>query len=322
MKSVVAADLGDQAVGRAIGLAILAYFLFSTSDALVKGVGHGISVFQVAFTLSVCAYLPVVMLTIGRGGPRTLLPVRWPLVLARGVLTTGSGLTAWASFRFLPLAESYAILFAAPIIITALSHFVLHETVGWRRWVAASIGFVGLVIMINPHFETLALGHAIAACSALFAATSFIVLRKIGATEKSPAILFVLFSCIALATLPGTILTFQMPVWHDLLCMVGAGLAQGTAQATLVLATRRAPASLVAPFQYSQMIWALVFGLAFFHYEPGATLYLGMAIVIGSGLYTIWRETVRRTQPTVGVRGEVPARAAREPQAPLEPGSA
>jgi drug/metabolite transporter (DMT)-like permease len=312
MATVAVTSFPGSSTARGIGLAVLSYVSFSTADALIKVASGGFSVFQIAATMAVFALVPVLLLARGQGGLRALVPQGPGLVALRGALTAGGGLCAWQAFSRLPLADGYAILFGAPMLVTALSALILRESVGWRRWSAAVVGFMGVLVMVRPDFATLSLGHALAALAAVQGALSFIVLKKIGAREKSSTILFAVFLAIFLASAPFAVQQFRMPSLHELSLMALAGLLMGAGQAGLVLATREAPAVVVAPFQYTQMLWAVVFGLALFGDEPAPRLFLGMAIVVGSGLYIIWREAVRRQTVTIGAaRGEVPARAAR-----------
>ena len=301
----------ESTITRGIAFSIASYAAFSTADALVKAASAGHSVFQVALTLSLFAMLPVLFLTRGVGGLPALFPKRWGLVVARGILTAFCGLCAWQAFAMLPLADGYAILFLAPIMVTAISALFLGEEVGWRRWSAAAAGFVGVIIMVRPDFATIGVGHGLALLAAVLGAVSFCVLKRIGSSETSASILFVLFLSIIIVAAPGALTTWITPGPSALLTMALAGLLMGTGQAALVLATREAPAVVVAPFQYSQMIWAVVLGVVFFGDRPTPMLFLGMGIVVASGLFTLWRETVRRGKVTIGTRVEVPARAAR-----------
>jgi drug/metabolite transporter (DMT)-like permease len=210
------------------------------------------------------------------------------------------------------MAEVYALLFAAPMLVTAFSALLLRETVGWRRWSATVVGFAGVVVMIDPSFTALGLGHLMAALAAGAGALSFVILKKIGATEKSAAILFSVLFWIMAVSLPPAVASWIWPSLAQLGVLAAAGLLFGVGQAGLVFATRDAPAVVVAPFQYSQMIWAVIFGILVFGDVPGSNLFVGLAIVIAAGLFIVYRETVRATPVTVGGgRGEVPARAAR-----------
>ena len=312
MRSHPAVAATDSSVGRAIGFALASYASFSTSDAIIKTSSLRFSVFEIAFFVGLFAFVPILALTRGRGGLRALVPQRWRFVALRGVLATACALLAWRAFALLPLADGYAILFASPLLVTGLSILLLGEPVGWRRWLSALIGFAGVVIMLRPGFTTLGQGHLIAAAATIIGAFSFITLRKIGPHETSSAILTVLFGALVLASAPMTLLDFVAPSPSELMMLALAGLLQGGGQTMLVLATREAPLTLVAPFQYTQMVWATVYGALLFGDRPTPVLLVGMAVVVGSGLYTLWRETVRRRPSlTMPTRGEVIARAAR-----------
>jgi len=308
--AIVAVEPGR--VARGIGLALVAYAAFSSADALLKLTSSGFSVFQIAFVMAFFAMLPVVTTTIGRGGLTSLLPRNVKLVAARGILAAVCASLAWNAFALLPMAEVYALLFAAPMLVTAFSAILLKEAVGWRRWSATILGFLGVVIMIDPRFSAFALGHLMAGLGAVAGALSFVILKKLGATEKSAAMLFsVLFWLMAIA-LPPAAASWVWPSLYELGVMATAGLLMGVGQAGLVFATRDAPAVVVAPFQYSQMIWAVVFGVLVFGDVPSTNLFVGLAIVIAAGLFIVYRETVRAKPVTVGGgRAEVPARIAR-----------
>lgn len=314
MAAAVASPSTEGSVVRGIGFALLSYASFSTADAAVKVASGRISVFEIAVILSLFALLPVLTLTRGRGGLAALKPKLWGLVVTRGVLTAFCAVCAWKAFALLPLADAYAILFASPILVTALSPWLLNEQVGWRRWTASGIGFGGVLIMIRPEFALLGLGHLLGITAAALGAVSFVVLRRIGAREPAAPILFTLFVAIFVVSAPFAVQSWIWPNWHELSLLATAGLLQGAGQAGMVMATRNSPAAVVAPFQYTQMIWAMMFGLLLFGDVPQPIMLVGMALVVGSGLYTLWRETVRQRVVTLGAaRGEVPARAGRAP---------
>ncbi|MCB1884849.1 MAG: DMT family transporter [Geminicoccaceae bacterium] len=297
---------------RGIGFAILAYAAFATADALIKLSSARFGTGQIALFIALFAMLPVMSLTAGRGGIAALWPVRRRPVVLRAFLGAAAAFCAWHAFALLPLAETYAILFAAPLLVTALGALVLKEEVGWRRWCAAGVGFAGVVVMVDPRFEALGLGHLLAVGAALLSSLSFIMLRVIGPGEKSAAVLFMPNLVLGLAVLPMAIDGWVGPSLGEFGLLALAGLLMGSAQASLVFATREAPAVVVAPFQYTQMLWAVLFGALLFGNLPTPNLLLGLAVVVASGLYTLWRETVRRRPVTVGAtRAAVPARAAR-----------
>lgn len=299
-------------VVRGILFAVASYGGFATADAVVKSLSGHYSLSQLAAAMAVFALLPVMALTIGRGGLQAIKPQKPGLVAARAVLTTLCMLSAWQAFSLLPLADAYAMLFAAPLLVTALAGPLLGEQVGWRRWLATGIGFLGVLVMIRPGFASLELGHAFGAAAAVFGACAFIVLRKIGPSEKSAAVLVPFF--LTLIAVSGTMAwpnlqAFDVNHWP---LIIVAGLLIGAGQTGLVFATRDVPAALVAPFQYTQMLWAIGFGIWLFGDVPDNTLFAGLVLVVGSGLYTLWREVVRN-QPATLARGETPARDGRGP---------
>ncbi len=308
--AIVAVEPGR--VARGIALSLVAYAAFSTADALLKLSSDGFSVFQIALFMAFFALLPVLATTIGRGGIRSVVPRDLKLVTLRGILTAACGMLAWSAFAMLPMAEVYALLFGAPMLVTAFSAILLGETVGWRRWSATVVGFIGVVIMIDPRFSGFGLGHLMAGLAAVAGALSFVILKKIGATEKSAAVLFSVLFWVMATCLPPAAAAWIWPSLAELGVMAMAGLLFGIGQAGLVFATRDAPAVVVAPFQYSQMIWAVVFGIMIFGDVPQSNLFVGLAIVVAAGLFIVYRETVRAKPVTVGGgRGEVPARIAR-----------
>ena len=208
--------------------------------------------------------------------------------------------------------EGYAILFATPILVTALSAALLREEVGWRRWLAAILGFLGVLVMVRPDFATLGMGHLYAVLAALTGAGSLVTLKLIGGRETSASILLAVFVAIMLTCAPMLPGRLVLPEGHELLVLALAGLLMGCGHAGLVVATRETAAVVVAPFQYTQMIWGVLFGVLLFGYRPDAFLFLGMGLVVASGLYTLWREVLRQKVITFGGgRGEVPSRVAR-----------
>lgn len=308
----------DTAAGTLRGMAYAAasYAGFATADAAIKLAGGSFAIFQVAATLSLFALLPVLLLAAGQGGLRALLPAAPGLVLLRAGLTAACGLAVWHAFASLPLAEVYALLFTAPLIATAMSALLLGEAVGWRRWSATMVGFLAVLIMVRPGFRALEPAHLLAFLGAVLGAASIVVLRRIGTRATSASILFTLFTTIFLVSLPGAVAEFRMPGARDLLLQATAGLLTGLGQAGLVIATRNAPAVVVAPFQYTQMLWGIVLGALVFGNLPDVFQMTGFVLLVGSGLYTVHREWVRRRPLSfVPLRGEVPARAARVPAA-------
>jgi drug/metabolite transporter (DMT)-like permease len=285
----------DRAIGspttRGVAAGFLCYFLFSSADACIKSLGGRMSVFEIIFFVTAAHFL-----TIGVAKPaaeewRDVFRMHRPaLVAARAACGIGGGLCSVYAFTTLPLAEAYALIFLMPAFATMLSIPLLGEEVGWRRWTAVAVGFVGVLLVIKPGFRELHLGHLAAAGGAVFGALSMIILRTIGATEKRITLLAVIYT--AATTVNGVLMipTFTTPALADLGIIALAGLAGGAGQIAIITAARLAPASRVASAQYSQIVWAVIFGAVFFAEFPDRVAFAGMVLVALSGLFTFLRE--------------------------------
>lgn len=289
------------------GLALLAFVLFSTHDVIVKSLGGSYSPVQIVF-FSVLLGLPIAMLMLMRD--RTdgnLLPRYRGWTALRTGAAVLTGVSVFYAFSVLPMAQTYAILFATPLLITALSVPVLGERVGWRRGVAVLVGLCGVLVVLRPGAAgaELGLGHLAALVGALGSAIASIIVRKIGAEERNVVLL--LYPMMANLVVMGLALPFvyrPMPLadFGALAAMAALALA---ASLSVIAAYKRAPAFQVAPMQYSQMIWAILFGALFFGEGVDLFTILGAAIIIGSGVFILMREetaNVSENRPVLETR--------------------
>jgi S-adenosylmethionine uptake transporter len=285
-------------IGRGIGFAVLAFALFSSSDAFVKWLaGAGYPVAQLSTTFALFALLPVAWLVVRAGGLRSL-KARSPLwVGIRAALLAADTVCAYYAFGALPFAEAYAIFFGTPMLVTALSVPFLGEHVGWRRWLAVVVGFAGVLIVLRPGFAELTLGHAAAIAAMVFFASSLLVLRRIGNAESSAAMIFWVLFALLLVTAPLVPAVFVPPSPFDLALMGIGGLLLGFAHVTLIEAFRAAPAAAVSPIHYSQIIWAVLLGFLVFDELPDIWVAAGSAVIVGSGLFILWREKIVHAEP-------------------------
>jgi drug/metabolite transporter (DMT)-like permease len=286
-----------------LGLGALAFGLFSLMDATVKWLSASYPVTQILACNALFALLPVGLLAVRRGGRSQLRTRRLGLHLLRGLLGTTAGILAFYAFSRLPLADAYAIIFATPLLITALSVPFLGEAVGWRRWSAVLVGFIGVVVMLRPGLAPVGAGNLAALGAACASACAVLLVRKLSVTETTASIAF--YSNATAAVLTGVLFgpTFVLPSPGDLALMAASGLIGGTALLVLIAAYRRSPAALVAPFQYSQMLWAIVLGALVWGDLPEPLTLLGASIVAASGLFILYRERVlgRRTAHRLGL---------------------
>ncbi len=288
------AGVGRDRVGFGVLLGGATFALFATIDAMVKWLSAGYSAFLITFVLSIGALLPVVVLVAVTGGVRTLRPRSPWIVLIRAVLMLIATLSIYLAFRTLSIAETYTLIFTGPLIVTVLSVPLLREAVGWRRWLAVALGFAGILIMLRPGMNTLGWGHLAAFMSALTFALNNIILRRSGA-ETSSALLapMIVVKAIGSGILVLAFDAGAVPEWRDLGLMILCGFLYGGAHIMLIFAFRYAPAAVVAPFQYSQMVWGVAFGILIFGDWPDTAMYAGAAVVIASGIYIAIRERVR-----------------------------
>ncbi len=286
-------------------IALTAFGLYATHDVFVKALGATYAPFQIVF-FSVLLSFPLVTLMLMRDKTKeTLIPVHpWWTALRTGAAVVTGG-SAFYAFSVLPLAQVYAILFAAPLIITVLSIPILGERVGLHRWGAVMVGLAGVLIVLRPTAEPLSLGHAAALTAAIGSSLTAVIIRKIGKDERSAVLL--LYPMMANAAVMGAILPFVfVPVGGIEFAMFAAMSALGFAAGLLIIAAYKAgDAAIVAPMQYSQILWAAVYGYAYFDEFPDLWTWIGASIIIASGIYIVLRESLRgisRTRPVLETR--------------------
>jgi drug/metabolite transporter (DMT)-like permease len=218
------------------------------------------------------------------------------LQVMRGVTLLLSSLLFISGLRFLPIAEASATGFVSPLFVTALSIFFLGERVGMRRWIATAVGLIGVLIILRPGSSAFHPAAFIPIVSALAWAGTLIMTRMMSGRER--AITTMTYSaivgvCIVSALVP---LVWVTPSWHDILFGILIGVASTAGQWIVVLAFRYADASVLAPFQYTQLLWVSILGFMIFGELPDAWTVTGAAIIVASGLYTAHRERIRRSQ--------------------------
>jgi S-adenosylmethionine uptake transporter len=269
----------------------LTYVLFSCADACTKAMGATLPVFEIAFFITLAS---VSTFGFARSKSERWREVfrfnRFRLVFLRAICGTIAGIFGIYAFTTIPFAEAYSVLFLMPLFATVLSIPVLGEKVGWRRWLAVAIGFVGVLLVVRPGFHQLHLGHLSALASAACASVAIITLRRIGPTEKRISVLAVLY--LTALTVNGILMIhqFRVPTTLDIGLIILAGVVGGFGQISMLTATRLAPANRVTPTQYSQIIWAIILGALFFNEYPDGLAFAGMALVVCSGLFTFFRE--------------------------------
>lgn len=287
---------------KGIGLSLLGFSVFAMHDALIKSI-EGVPVFQVAFFAVLFSFVPFTLFLAVDRTERTLRPVLPFLVALRCLFTVCGLLCVFYAFGRLPLAEVYSLLFAAPILITLLAIPVLGERIRLIRWFAIFLGMLGVLVVLQPGSTTLSLDHLAALGAATCVACTSVVTRKIGSREHS--VTLIIYPMLTNVVVTGVATAFvYVPLPGDVLFrLCGIGLLSVFGQALMIQAYRTSEAQFVAPMQYSQMLWALLYGALLFNETVDRTVLLGSAVIVCSGLLFIWRELVASVkQPVLHTR--------------------
>lgn len=272
-----------------MAIALLAFAAFSLHDALIKSIQQ-LPVFQIAFFVVLFSFVPFsVMLAVDKR-ERSLRPQNPGLVSLRCLFGLGSMLCGFYAFTNLQLSEAYSLIFSAPIIITLLAIPILGEKIHLIRWIAIILGMVGVIIVLRPGNADLSLGHLAGVAAAFSIACASIVTRKIGASEHSTTL--VLYPMLTNVIICGiaTLFVYQPVAGQTLLKLSAVGILSAVGQMLMVTAYRSTEAQFIAPMQYSQMLWALLYSALVFNETVDGIVLAGSAIIVLSGLLFIWRE--------------------------------
>jgi drug/metabolite transporter (DMT)-like permease len=274
-------------------LTILAFALYSTMDALAKLLSQRYPLPMIVGGMALFAMLPIAAATLYTGGPRVLKTRRPAMHAIRTVLVCSNVTCSFFAYRYLPLSDAYAVAFSAPLFLTLAGALFLGETVGWRRWSAVAVGFAGVLIALRPGPGMFSAGALAMLGAAVGYSISTVMTRHLRRTETREATMFYGMSGpIVMGAIWSAFVWVPLQL-ADLPLLAACGLLNGLGQLCFITALRNAPAGLLAPFQYTQMLWGVLFGFALFGNLPDAPVLLGGAIVICSGLYILHRETVR-----------------------------
>jgi drug/metabolite transporter (DMT)-like permease len=216
-----------------------------------------------------------------------------PLWLLRFVASSVGSIGSVTAFTHLSMAEAFALIFLLPAFVTIMSVTFLKEQVGIRRWSAVIIGFIGVLIVLRPGFREMSVGHLGAIAAGLSGAVSIVIFRAMGPAEKNislygAGVLGWLIIC-GIAMIPG----FVPPTGEQWLLLAGYGLLAAVANILTIHAAKYAPAAVIGPTQYSQMLWAILFGYLIFGDHVDGYMLAGIVLIVGSGMLTLVRERKR-----------------------------
>jgi S-adenosylmethionine uptake transporter len=296
---------------------LVGVFLFSVQDLLVKAISGSYAVHQIVFVRSLVAIVLLLLIVRLEGGLALLQTRRPVLHLVRASAMFVAYTCFYLGLAALSLADTVALFFVAPLFVTALSVPLLGEKVGSRRWIAVSVGFLGVVVMMRPGASALEPASIFPVLAALFYALSAVLTRRLGGTESGSSMAFYAtgFYMAASAVVGLTIGTgalsggepvagmhtswefllrsWVLPPWSDLGLMALCGLIAGLGFYFLAQAYRMTNVSTVATFEYIAVPLSVVWGYLFWRELPGPHSILGMLLIVGSGLYVAKRESPR-----------------------------
>jgi drug/metabolite transporter (DMT)-like permease len=284
---------------QAILLKIASAFLFAGMSVLVRYLGDRYPVGQVVFFRSAFAIVPVVIIYAWRGELEAAIRMSNPFRhLGRGLTAVGAMFCNFSALARLPVVDATAISFVSPLFTVAMSALILKERVRIYRWSAVLVGFSGVLVMLAPRLnlsqsaaaEAGAIGASLALLGAIFSAGSTIQTRAMTMTETTSSIVISFSLICAIAGLATWPFGWVTPTWLEFVALVTIGVFGGLAHILLTESYRLAPASLVAPFDYTSMLWALLLGFLVFHEVPSALVFVGAGIIAAAGLFVIWRE--------------------------------
>lgn len=300
---------------RGIFIAFAAFAAYAVSDACVKLIEGRVSPFESGFFGAVfgIAALPFLM----KRGDRwqdVVATTNRPLWLLR-FFSAGAGIIgSVTAFTHLSMAEAFCLIFLLPSFVTIMSVIFLKEPVGIRRWGAVIIGFVGVLVVLRPGFRELSIGHVGAVFAGLGGALSIVIYRAIGPAEKN-------ISLYGAGLLGGLVICgllmlgdLRWPAGEEWLLLAGYGLLGALGNVLLMYSAFYAPAAVVGPIQYSQMLWGILFGYLIFGDRVDLPMVAGIVLIIGSGLLTISRERTKGVALPPAVAGKDEAALAIKPE--------
>jgi drug/metabolite transporter (DMT)-like permease len=300
--------MGSNTKGAMLGLAGFAFF--STHDVIVKYLGASYSPFQIVFFSVIFGFPLVSFMLVRDASADTMRPHHpwWTALRTLSILISSLGV--FYAFSVLPLTQTYSILFTVPLIITLLSIPILGERVGVHRGSAIVVGLVGVLIAVRPTPESLSLGHLAAFAGAFGSAFSSIIVRKIGRNER--ALVLLLFPMLGSFLVMGGFMpfTYEPMPFKDLAATAVMAVLSVTALNCMIRAYREGEAVVVAPMQYSQFVWATIYGIIFFKETPDVQTIVGATIIIASGVYIVLRENrknISENTPVLRTRSRIAA---------------
>ena len=293
-------DLSDEQRQRLTGIALMsaAVLLFAGNDTSAKYLTASMATIQVVWARYASAFVLGLVMANPFTRPQLLRTVRPGLQIARSALLLVSTTSNFIALRYLQLDQAVAIIFSTPFLVALMSGPLLGEWIRWRRWTAIIVGFIGVLLVTRPGAGGIHPAALLSFGSAITYSLYSISTRVLARHDSSETTLFY-------SNLVGAVVTsFAVPfVWVTptdplvILLMVGMGAFSGFGHYLLIMGHRLAPAGVLAPFIYTEIVWMIALGYLVFHDVPNRWTLAGATVVVASGLYLLYRERKVRGEP-------------------------
>lgn len=291
---------------RGIALMVAGIFVMSVMDALIKWLGASYPSIQIVLLRCIFGLIPLFAIVAVQGGPKTLRTTRPVAQALRAVFGAGAMVGFFYALSKMGLAETVTLAFSSPLFITLMSIPMLGEKVGPRRLAAVIVGFVGVLIVVRPGSEIFSLYALIPIAASFCFAMTMLLARKMADTETSVSMTFYTSIGGLIVGLIGAPAVWISPAGGDWPVFLVLGLLGGVGQFLVTASLRYAEAGVIAPFEYTALVWATLFGFVFWNEMPDLISIFGGVIVVGAGIYIGYRETRLHPKQTGPVTGPGP----------------
>jgi drug/metabolite transporter (DMT)-like permease len=274
---------------------VIATACFALNDAITKFVSSEINFGQVMMVRSVFAMMLIGGLALRNGAMRPLRTVLQAPIVLRVICEVGGAITFLAAITHLPLANTYSIFQALPLAVTLGAVVAFGEHVGWRRWLAIAAGFIGVLIIVRPGLAGFNQYSLLVLASVILCAIRDLATK--GISKDVPSLFVTLLTTISVGT-AGACLLQPLGGWSPMsgrtfALLIGAGILLPIGYNCIIMALRVGDISAVAPFRYTALVWAIVIGYLVFGELPDAMMLIGAFVIVGSGMYALYRERIR-----------------------------
>ncbi len=292
-----------------IYIKVLSALSFTFMTTCIKALEGAIPTGEVVFFRSFISLIPLFLWLRYQGNVRSLIRTHSVTShLLRGISGSCAMFLNFLALAYLPLADAVMLGYAAPLLTVVLAAVLLKEHVRGDRWLGVLVGFVGVLVVLSPHLMSAGpgrdgmgtavwIGTALGFAGACGSALSAVQIRRMSRTEKPGSI--VLYFSLLTTVIGGLtiVLGWKMPSGPQLALLIGAGIFGGIGQTLMALSVRHAEASLIAPFEYTTMLWSVLIAYGVFGELPTVATFIGGALIAGSGIYTIWRQSRPAAMP-------------------------